>query len=194
MGRVEDLTILPLNDLDSLDLDYAYNLYRSRLGGYLKVRVSDQRLNIEGFPYRLTRFGKQYLADAILEEGLRLKGEGIFILLTSSDIYTAGLNYVFGLAVKGCAVVSKARIDPAFWRGVDEIYAYASKGRLFFEKQYGKVLIHEAGHTLGLPHCSNESCVMLYSNSPLELYRKGEWFCQPCLKKLISALGRRITF
>ena len=69
MGRVEDLTILPLNDLDSLDLDYAYNLYRSRFGGYLKVRVSDQRLNIEGFPYRVTRFGKQYLADAIVEEG-----------------------------------------------------------------------------------------------------------------------------
>jgi len=190
MLRVEDLTILPLNDLSSEDLEYAYSLYKTRLGGHLKVKVSDQHLDIEGFPYRSTRFGRQHLADAIIEEGLRLKGEGILILLTSSDIYTAGVNYVFGLAVKGCAVVSKARIDPAFWRGVDEIYAYTSKGRLFFEKQYGKVLLHEAGHTLGLPHCSNESCVLLYSNSPLELYRKGEWFCQPCLEKLRSALGK----
>ena len=185
MVRVGDLTILPLNDLSTVDFEYAYNFYKNRLGSYLKVKASNQRLNIEDFPYRVTKFGRQYLADTIIQEGLRLKGEGILIMLTSSDIYTYGVNYIFGLAVKGCAVVSRARIDPAFWRGVDEVYAYTSKGRPFFEKQYGKVLLHEAGHTLGLPHCSNESCVMLYSNSPLELYRKGEWFCQPCLKKLI---------
>jgi len=188
--RFEYLTILPLNDLSSVDLDYAYNLYTTRLGDYLKVKVSDQRLNVEGFPYRVTRFGRQYLADAIIQEGWRLKGEGVLIMLTSSDIYTAGVNYVFGLAVRGCAVVSRARIDPAFWRGLDEVYTYTSKGRLFFEKQFGKVLIHEAGHTVGLPHCLNKSCVMLYSNSPLELYRKGEWFCRPCLERLRSALDR----
>jgi len=179
-----------LDDLSDLDLEYAYNLYRNKLGEYLKVKVSEHRLNVEDFPFRVTRFGRQYLADAIIQEGLRRKGEGILIILTSSDIYTSGVNYVFGLAVRGCAVVSRARIDPAFWRGLDEIYRYASKGRSFFEKQYGKVLLHEAGHTVGLPHCSNEDCVMLYSNSLLELYRKGEWFCQPCLEKLRSALGR----
>ena len=190
MMRVKELTILPLNDLSGVDFEYAYNLYRSRLGEYLKIKASDHPINVEDFPYRVTRFGRQYLADAIIQEGLRRKGEGILILLTASDIYTAGVNYVFGLAVKGCAVVSRARIDPAYWRGLDEVYAYTSKGRPFFEKQFGKVLIHEFGHTLGLPHCLNESCVMLYSNSPLELYRKGEWFCQPCLEKLRSALGR----
>jgi len=65
MLRVEDLTILPLNDLSSEDLEYAYSLYKTRLGGYLKVKVSDQHLDIEGFPYRSTRFGRQHLADAV---------------------------------------------------------------------------------------------------------------------------------
>jgi len=190
MRVIEELTILPLNDLTSVDLEYAYNLYSSRLGDYLKIKISNHRPDVEDFPYRVTRFGRQYLADAIIQKWLRLKGEEILIILTSSDIYTTGTNYVFGLAVKGCAVVSRARIDPAFWKGVDEVYAYTYKGRPFFEKQFGKVLIHEFGHTLGLPHCLNESCVMLYSNSPFELYRKGEWFCQLCLEKLRSALGR----
>lgn len=190
MARSEDFTILSFNDLSNVDFEYAFHLYSTKLGGYLKVKVSPTLLDIERFPYRATRFGRQYLSDAIIQEGLKLKGEGILIMLTSSDIYTAGANYVFGLAVEGCAIVSRARIDPAFWRGLNEVYAYASKGRSFFEKQFGKVLIHEAGHTIGLPHCFNESCVMLYSNSPLELYRKGEWFCPLCLKKLESMLAK----
>lgn len=191
MVRFKELTILPLNDISSIDLAYAVTLYSSKVGGYLEVKVSNCSIDVERFRYRITSIGKQYFADAIIQEGLRLKGDGVLIMLTSSDIYTYGVNYVFGLAVKGCAVVSRARIDPAFWRSVDEIHAYTSKGRPFFEKQFGKVLLHELGHTVGLPHCSNESCVMRYSNSPLELYRKGEWFCNICLRGFTSKVVKR---
>ena len=186
MVRLRELTLLSLRDLCDVDFEYAVNFYSSRLGDYLVVKVLKEALDVERFPYRVTGFGRQYLADAIIQEGLRLKGEGVLIMLTSSDIYTYGVNYVFGLAVKGCAVVSRARIDPAFWKGVDEIYAYTSLGRLFFEKQFGKVLLHEFGHAIGLPHCI-QSCVMRYSNSPLELYQKEGWFCNRCFENLLLA-------
>ncbi|MCX8192059.1 MAG: matrixin family metalloprotease, partial [Nitrososphaerales archaeon] len=89
----------------------------------------------------------------------------------------------------GSAIISSARINPNFWKGFEEISYYASKGRPFFEKQFRKVLIHEFGHTLGLLHCNDLDCVMHYSNSPLELYRKGEWFCKNCWKKFTSIIG-----
>ncbi|MEM4201322.1 MAG: matrixin family metalloprotease [Nitrososphaerales archaeon] len=175
------LFIAPLSDLLDADLRFAADIYHAKLGEYLSVEVLSEHLDVNKFPSRQTSYGKQIYADAVIKAGLNLRGEAkSIILLTSSDIFTSGTNYVFGLAVPGCAVVSKARIDPAFWRGFDEVYKYTKLGRSFFEKQYAKVLIHELGHTIGLTHCTDRNCVMRYSNSPIELYTKGEQFCSSC--------------
>jgi len=157
-----------------------------RFKDYAHTEVSEKILDLEEFPYRTTAFGKQYLADALLQAGLQQREGGIVVVLTAADIYTGGTNYIFGLATFGSALVSSARIDPAFWRGIQEIFRHTSDGRSFFEGQCSKVLIHELGHALGLPHCDNWDCAMRYSNSPMELYRKGGDYCNTCWTRFLS--------
>ncbi len=183
------ITIIPTSEVSQIDLNFALSVYK-RFKEYAYFELPERVLNLNEFPSRNTAFGKQYLADALIQAGLQIQVgvSDIVVLLTSMDIYTGGTNYIFGLATLGSALISSARIYPSFWKGVQEIIRYSSEGRSFFEKQYAKVLIHELGHALGLPHCNRWDCVMHYSNSPTELYKKGEEYCQYCWKKFLSAL------
>jgi archaemetzincin len=124
---------------------------------------------------------KQYSAEAFLPVAERLQTEMrsyVSIVLTDVDVFAKFTNYVFGLAdmVHRVAVVSSHRIHPSFW-GMNET-------REIFEEQWGKVVTHEFGHTLGMLHCENWDCVMKYSNSPTELHRKGKDFCSKCAREL----------
>ncbi len=48
-----------------------------------------------------------------------------------------------------------------------------------------KVIIHEIGHSLGLPHCSIDSCIMSESNGNISILNKsGGDYCIKCRMKL----------
>ncbi len=111
----------------------------------------------------------QRRADRVITECIkRSSSPGEFCVgLTGADLYVPSLNFVFGLALRddGLAVVSWHRLQ--------------SKAGLL-PVRLAKEIVHEVGHLEGLEHCSNESCVMWFSNTLLETDRKGSSFCSSC--------------
>lgn len=124
---------------------------------------------------------KQYLADLILDRlRYRITGENKLLALIENDLYTHGLNFVFGQAQcpGRVALVSLRRLDQTF-------YGMTANYNLFL-KRATKEAVHELGHTFGLRHCSNLDCVMSFSNSLLDVDRKSPTFCDACRKKLFT--------
>jgi archaemetzincin len=174
-----DVLLTSTEDLPSADAKYAQEILDSKLHQRLVIRMNDKSVSppLGG----LVEERKQYSAETFLPLAERLQAENrslVSIVLTNVDIFAKFTNYVFGLAdmVHKVAVVSSIRIHPSFW-GMKET-------RETFQEQWGKVVTHEFGHTIGLLHCENWDCVMRYSNSPSELHRKGKDFCTKCAREL----------
>ena len=98
------------------------------------------------------------------------------VALLDVDLYEHGLNFVFGEATLGGreAVVSIARL-------------YHDDPERFLSRIL-KEVNHELGHAFGLRHCPDPSCVMSFSNSVLDVDRKGIQPCPVCRRKLDSIL------
>ncbi len=119
----------------------------------------------------------QYDAWKIVQYYRGILGENEYILLiTDKDLYAAGLNFVFGLAWRGVAIISVHRLFPEF-------YGQQSDRELFKERVL-KEVVHEVGHLHGLTHCSDRRCVMAFSNSIIDTDYKMNMPCKRCLTKL----------
>jgi predicted Zn-dependent protease len=108
------------------------------------------------------------LHEAIKETRLN-EDEGIKIVYTDQDIYSPGLDYVFGKAYAGdrICIVSSRRLQDV--RDMDRTV-----------ERLVKVTLHEIGHLLRLTHCEDPGCVMYRSNDAVSVDGRALSFCERC--------------
>ncbi len=120
---------------------------------------------------------RQYNSDMLLALLSSLGVEADKLLgVTEADLYVEGLNFVFGegLSPGKVCVVSTYRLRPE---------ASRQDGTELFFQRLIKEAVHELGHTMGLGHCRNASCVMYFSNGIVDTDRKTDSFCDICKAK-----------
>jgi archaemetzincin len=85
------------------------------------------------------------------------------------DVYVSQMNFIFGLAdpLRKIALVSTCRLA----------------GERFAERIV-KETVHELGHLIGLQHCTNETCVMHFSNTLEDTDQKNAVLCSTCRSHL----------
>jgi len=100
------------------------------------------------------------------------------LVVTDADLFSPGLKYVFGEANpgNGRAVMSVTRLK-------EEFYNRPADRSLLYERA-AKEAIHELGHTYGMGHCNDRSCVMFFSTELKDTDLKEKTFCPACEKKL----------
>ncbi len=124
----------------------------------------------------------RYKADLLLRHQKNLITNNIDALagLTDKDISTTNGKIedwgVFGLGMcpGNVCVISTFRLQKA------------SNTKAQLKERLMKVILHEVGHNLGLPHCaSNIQCLMTDAGGTIkQVDKEKKWLCQSCKSKL----------
>lgn len=107
-----------------------------------------------------------------------------FLAVTEADLFIPMVTFVYGQAqLSGrVAIVSLARLSPDF-------YGLKVNKQLKVQRAR-KEVAHELGHTFGLVHCRDRSCIMSLSTEILQIDVKSEDFCAGCWVVLTEALKK----
>ena len=100
--------------------------------------------------------------------------------LFNVDLYIPILTYIFGQAyLNGRAgIVSISRLS-------NERYGMKADDKQLVDR-FRKEVIHELGHTFGLIHCKNSTCVMRSSTYVEDIDQKDHQLCEKCRTQLES--------
>lgn len=121
----------------------------------------------------------QYRAGPILDTLIDHPRSHVRVLgVVEADIFAPKLNFIFGQAIVGgcCALIGLARLRPEF-------YGQIADPELF-ERRVLIEAVHEIGHSNGLEHCPDPSCVMSFSRVIRDTDQKGPNFCPLCLAQI----------
>ncbi len=143
----------------------------------LRVACSIQPDGLEAeFAFNALR--RQYHSTEILKKILHKPTSETWKVLgvTEMDLYIPVLTFVFGEAQlsDGGALVSAHRLR-------QEFYGLPTDPELLHQRLL-KEALHELGHTYGLRHCPDYTCVMSSSNGVERIDLKGADFCPNCVK------------
>ena len=172
--RAKPIALVPIGQVDESILTVIGRGLREAFGRAYVIAAA-----LPHPDYAYDRRRGQYVADDVLAQlvGLNFSTER-WLGVADVDLYTPGLNFVFGQARMGgpAAVIALPRLRQGFY-GLPENEA-------LFHQRAVKEAVHELGHTYGLGHCRNPRCVMSFSNSLRDVDRKGREFCPSCRRKL----------
>jgi archaemetzincin len=101
----------------------------------------------------------------------------VFIGITDKDLFSPGLNFVFGEA------------SLQLRSGVYSLSRYETEDLPLFTRRALKLISHESGHILSIEHCTKYSCVMQGANSLEEDDGHPMHLCPIDLRKLLWNTG-----
>lgn len=164
--------IVPIGKVDRALLENMADFLKERLKEAFDIK---QSMEVPRDALNLRR--NQYSSSYILNKLIKYKGKKV-LGIVDKDLYTEGLNFVFGQAEspRRCALISITRLR-------QEFYGLPKDDRLFFDR-VTKEAVHELGHTYGIGHCSNKNCVMFFSNSIIDTDNRSTSFCKLCLERI----------
>lgn len=145
----------------------------------LRVACSIQPDGLEA-EFAFNPLRRQYHSTEILKRILQQPPSDSWKVLgvTEMDLYIPVLTFVFGEAqiADGGAVVSSHRLR-------QEFYGMPPDPELLHQRLL-KEALHELGHTYGLRHCQDYTCVMSSSNGVERIDLKGAEFCSTCSQNI----------
>jgi archaemetzincin len=147
-----------------------------------KVRIADNLPTLPDRSYDKER--EQYDTNKLIPHieviASELDAEKV-IAIGNIDMFLEDLSFVFGIAQKGgyVGMISLYRLDQRFY-SKDSDYDK-------LKERAAKEVIHELGHCYNLAHCSDNKCVMSYSNDIMAVDKKSKHFCEDCRVKMRKA-------
>lgn len=162
------------------DMDYSLvNKLASQLVSYFNLGVDilqGAKVPQEAFnPQR----GQYYSTVILTKLELMKSAPGEKMLgLVDEDLYIPSRNFMIGEAdpVGKTAVVSLFRLKRENYEMLDE-------QKVLFSRIL-KESVHQLGHLWGFGDCRNPKCVMYLTDSTTEVDRKGNKFCDNCLRRV----------
>jgi len=144
------------------------------------------KAHIGSLDYAYASKRKQYLAPLILSvlRGLSMETGARCLGIVDVDLYSPGLNFVFGEADIGSrmAIISLYRLR-------QERYGLPPDEELYQSRAI-KEAVHELGHAYYLSHCPDIKCVMHFSDGLADTDRKRVNFCPRCQQRLTGGGGK----
>ena len=138
-----------------------------------QVNLRDGHIDLSEF-YDPAR--RQYNGNALLKQVDSIlypdsvKTMGLF----NVDLFIPILTFIFGQAFLG----GRSGIA-SIYRLSNERYGIAGDDQFLLDR-FKKEVIHELGHTFGLIHCLNPTCVMRSSTYVEDIDQKDQHFCLAC--------------
>jgi archaemetzincin len=168
------ITLQPIGEIDNGVLAGISAGIVNSLGNAVVIKTA---ISIPEGAYVLSR--DQYLADLVLADLKQYQdGDGMLLGISDINLFSQGHNFVFGQAdyPNRIAVISLTLLK-------QENYGLPGDLALLIERAQ-KEAVHELGHTFGLGHCQDGTCVMHFSNSLIDTDVKKISFCRHCQPRL----------
>lgn len=176
------IVISPIGDLDASLINTICVGVNRRFGYGTEIIPL---LNDIGFALEPVR--DQYLSTSIIEQVSDLAPTHAtkVLAICTEDLFIPILTHVYGEAQLGgkACIISTHRLKEG---------SSTMNNPESFHFRVEKEAIHELGHTFGLRHCPDHSCIMHYCRTVKDVDRKSDQLCRYCkilLEDEIKRLG-----
>lgn len=180
--------IIALQPLGSYD-EQQLLMIRAQISDFYNIRVRILKPVDIPSSFR-SPYEEKYAADSLLQFLSKLSNDTLVevVGLTHKDIYTQHEHHAI-LNKKDTVLVSYTGI---FGLGyipgnacVVSDHRLMTADKELWNNRLKKVVIHEIGHNLGIPHCPDDTCLMSESNGNIvKLNKTGGDYCKSCRQML----------